>query len=314
MPRGCPFTELCRHAARLAQPVAADLHAHTRASDGDATPEQLVAYARAARLKSLAVTDHDTTAGIADAVAASRGTGLEIVPGVEVSVEFRGREIHVLGLAIDLGSVELERTLAPVIAGRRQRFREYVAAIPELAPAREAGLDRLVEAGTASPGRRHVATLLVQTGVAASRGEVFRRHLAAVAGRVAAKPLVPLRAAIDAIRGAGGVAVLAHPPPEFGECELRELADAGLDGLETRFPSAGVGRRAELAALAQRFGLLESGGSDFHGLDGERKIGSHGLSAEGWRDLANRANLRTAVSHRIDTFAGSPCGGGTSAP
>src|SRR5690349_11575341 len=96
MPRGQPFTALCQLAARLGQPRAADLHVHTTASDGDYTPPQVVMFARQARLAAVAVTDHDTLAGVAEAIEAARGA-VEVIPGVEMSAEFAGREVHVLG-------------------------------------------------------------------------------------------------------------------------------------------------------------------------------------------------------------------------
>ncbi len=289
MPRGSPFTELCRQTAALAAPIVADLHLHTTASDGDATPEQLVSYAVLAKIPSIAITDHDTTAGVARAQEAARTYPhgrISIVPGVEISAEFDGREIHILGLFLDPDDSVLRKLLEPVQTSRRDRFRGYILAIPELAPAAETGLAKAVESGTSSPGRRHVAGLLVRTGIATSISEAFRKFLIPRESAVPGKRLVPVADAIAAIHTAGGIASFAHPGPDVDEPALYRLREVGLDAVEANFPAASASHSRFLHGTARRLGLRITGGSDFHGRTAVgREIGCRGVSAAEWAEL-----------------------------
>lgn len=293
MPRGSPFTRMCQQMAALTGVVTADLHAHTTASDGDATPGQLVAFAVRAGVKWIAVTDHDTIGGVAEAQTAvsqyAHGR-VGVVPGVEVSAEFEGREVHVLGLFVRPTDPELMRVLDTVVIGRRERFRAFVKAIPELAEAADTGLATVIEAGTASPGRRHVANLLVRTRVATSRSDAFRRFLIPKQACVPPKPLIPVAGAVERIRAAGGIASLAHPAPDVDEAYLARLRAIGLQAVEARFPSAAEGFAQELRATARRLGLAVTGGSDFHGNDVPgRAVGCRGLHLAEWAALSELA-------------------------
>jgi predicted metal-dependent phosphoesterase TrpH len=281
--------------AALSGVVTADLHAHTTASDGDATPGQLVAFAVKAGVKWVAVTDHDTTAGVAEAQAAVQqyASGrVCVVPGVEVSAEFEGQEVHILGLFVRPDDPDLAMMLDKVVAGRRERFRAFVRAIPELAAAADIGLAAVVEAGTASPGRRHIANLLVRTGTAVNRSDAFRRFLIPTNKAVPPKPLVPVAEAIERIRAAGGIASLAHPRPDVNEAYLARLRAVGLQAVEARFPSAAEGFAQELRAIARRLGLAVTGGSDFHGNDMPgRTVGCRGLHSAEWAALRELAQV-----------------------
>ncbi|MCZ2341501.1 MAG: PHP domain-containing protein [Bacteroidales bacterium] len=293
MPRGSPFTRLCRQAAERVAPIVADLHTHTTASDGDATPSQLVQAASRAKLRALAITDHDTLAGVEPARQATQGLSshrLTIIPGVEISASFAGREIHILGLFVRTDVSEFQQLLNAVCQSRRERFRDYLQKIPELQPAQDAGLAALIEAGTASLGRRHVARLLIQTGVAKQEQEAFVRFLHPITPQVLPKQLIPAETAIAAIRAAGGISSLAHPPESFVETEFDTLRAYGLDGIEVRFPAATPGRTQRLLTLAARYGFLMTAGSDSHNpTPGGRLPGSLGVTA---------TELLTIQSHR----------------
>src|SRR5438309_2270729 len=152
MPKGSPFTALCRRAAELARPVAADLHVHTTASDGDYTPSQGVALAKAARLSAVAITDHDTLAGGGDAPAAGRQLGIEVIPGAELTAELGGREFHILGLFLRPDDPRLTAVLADVCARRRERFRHFLSALESRGTRFPDGLAGLVEQRSASLG------------------------------------------------------------------------------------------------------------------------------------------------------------------
>jgi 3',5'-nucleoside bisphosphate phosphatase len=304
MPKGDPFTALCRQAARLTRRVAADLHLHTTASDGSFTPSQVVAFARAARLDAIAITDHDTFAGVAAAVDAAAGSGVRVIPGVEVTAEWDGREVHVLGLipgepgpqgprvecpgaflphppTLRSGFAQnrLASRLHELCHRRRDRFRDFIRLLRDAGHPLDDGMVSLTEESAVSLGRRHVAELLVRTGLARNYGEGWGRFVAPLGGKVLPKLKIPLGEAAELIRAAGGVSVLAHPPTDLSESELGRMKDAGLHGVETKFPAAGVGRTATLTAWAGRLGLLSTGGSDCHG-PGGRPVGAVGATAE----------------------------------
>jgi predicted metal-dependent phosphoesterase TrpH len=293
MPRASRYTSVARDLAALARPARADLHTHSTASDGDFTPSQVVARARAAGLCAVSLTDHDTFAGLDEARAAA--TGIELVPGVEISTAFAGRELHLLGYFVRTDDAALNAALARVRAGRRARFRELLDALR--ARGLELPEDRaaLVEAATDSIGRRHAAGLLVACGHARTRAEAMYRFVNPALARGAGKVLVPIAEAVALVRNAGGVTSLAHPPAELTDEQFAELRAAGLGALEVAYPwgrSSPAARRREVAA---RVGFALSGGSDCHGPDpAHRAIGSHGITVaelEALRERAGRAGF-----------------------
>lgn len=289
MPRGDPFTALCQQAAGLARRVAADLHLHTTASDGEFTPSQVVAFARVAKLDAVAITDHDTLAGVRQAVEAATGTGLRVIPGVELTAEWDGVEVHVLGYFPHHPPAPAFVSRLQAICDRRlDRFRDFIRHIREQGHCLDDGLVRAVEAATTSLGRRHVANLLMRTGVARNRGEAWGRFVAPLGAKVIPKLRVPFAEATALICTAGGLSVLAHPALNLSETDLARMKECGLDGIEVKFPAAGLGRTVSLQAVANRLGLLASGGSDCHGPDG-RPVGSVGVTAVELRAVCNGA-------------------------
>jgi predicted metal-dependent phosphoesterase TrpH len=287
MPKRSPFTRLCGRLAQLAAPTRADLHVHSTASDGEYTPSQVVARARLAGLCAVALTDHDTCAGVAEAQSAA-GTAIELVPGVEISTVFGDRELHLLGYFVRPDP--LEAALAPVRASRRERFHEFVALL------RERGLHlpddrvRLVEGATASPGRRHVAALLVACGHTRSRTEAFHRFVGPLSGRVRPKALVPIEEAIHRVHAAGGAASLAHPPADLTDDQFAALCAAGLDAVEVVYPWGRNAPAVRLREVTAHFGLAVSGGSDSHGPEpAHRRIGSHAVNSDEFAALRERA-------------------------
>lgn len=287
MPRQSPFTTVASRLAHLARHRGADLHVHTNASDGEYTPSQVVAQARQADLAAVAITDHDTRHGVAEAHAAAAGA-IEIISGVEITAEFAGREVHLLGLFLPPGETELDEELARLRNRRRTRFHEYIAAlaargiiIPE---------DRVYQAAETSHslGRRHVAALLLAAGYARSRHEAFQRVLGPVSGLIG-KLLIPVERAIRLVRDAGGIASLAHPHPELTEADFRGLAGRGLAALEAMYPWSRNSHAARLRAMAGKVGLAVTGGSDCHGPEpSHRRIGSHTITSDELAALRER--------------------------
>jgi len=247
-----------------------DLHAHTTASDGSLTPTELLRHAREVGLAAQAVTDHDTAGGLAEAAAAAAEIGVEFVPGIEMSVDYPHGEFHLLGYYVDYGNPDF---LARVTYLQENRFNRNQVMLRKM---HEAGLevtmaDIEAEAGGGQIGRPHMARALLKKGYVESVQDAFERYLAD--GKPLHVPKVKLSPgeAIDLVHGAGGVAVLAHPkfmeytPAELEE-ELGRLKDRGLDGLECYYSQHTEAETALYLRLAERFGFVVTGGSDFHGV------------------------------------------------
>jgi len=250
-------------------PPACDLHCHSIYSDGDLTPGELVTRAVANGVQVLALTDHDTTAGLPEARQAAQALGLQLVPGVEISVTWSNQTLHVVGLQIDPDQAALQVGLQRLRAFREWRAEEMGrrlarAGIPEAT----AGARALAQRGLVS--RTHFAQFLVATGHAPDVRRVFRKFL--VRGKPGHVPgqWAALDEAVGWIRGAGGVAVLAHPARyRLTATRLRKLLaefrDCGGAALEVVSGSHSRDDVLRFAHLAQSNGFLASAGSDFHG-------------------------------------------------
>lgn len=287
-----PFTLLCRQLAGLRPPRRADLHTHTTASDGEYTPSQVIALALQAELSAVAITDHDTLAAVPEAESFARtlkSPAVEVIPGVEITAEFAGRELHLLGYFVNPGHPELAAALHRLCDRRRERFRDYVTKLAGRGATIPADRARLVEAASTSLGRRHVAGLLVSCGFSKTRHEAFRRFLGPVSREVVPKDRLPLAEAIGLVRAAGGVSSLAHPPPDLGDNDFGHFRGLGLDAIEAAYPWGRSSPAARLRETAARLGLLVTGGSDCHGPDpAHRKIGSVGITHDELERLRER--------------------------
>lgn len=249
----------------------ADLHTHSTASDGTLSPAELVRRAAAAGVELLALTDHDTTAGVAAAIAEARDSGLRLLPGVEVSVTWGGRTVHLVGLDVDPDDADLQRGLARLAEHRSWRAREIARRLA--AEGIEGALDGAAAfAGGGSIGRTHFARFLVSRGHAASVRDVFKHFLVKNKPGHVAGEWAGLAEAVGWIRGAGGRAVIAHPA-RYGFTRsklfrmIAELREAGGVGLEV---VSGSHSREDILVqgrYARETGLLASAGSDYHGPD-----------------------------------------------
>jgi predicted metal-dependent phosphoesterase TrpH len=268
MPIGQPFTQLCQQLARPKHFGRVDLHLHTTASDGSYTPEQVIDLARRSGLAAVAITDHDTTDAVLAARRAGTGTAVEVCAGVEITAEYRGKELHLLGYCFSLNDEPLARALAKLRSGRVERFREMVARLRGLGVQVE---DAAPRSDRSALGRRHLAELVVRAGKAATVREAFQRYLGDRGRATVPKQRLPVGEAISLVRGAGGVAAWAHPSYDCSTESLRELRGLGLQAIEASFPSCRPARERELRALASRRELLITGGSDCHGPDQPRQ-------------------------------------------
>lgn len=249
-----------------------DLHAHTTASDGSLTPTELVEKAAGLGLAALAVTDHDTIGGLSEALAAAADAGIELVPGVELSVEDDSGRFHLLGLLIDPEDETLLRTLEEIRKSRAERNAQMAEKMEALGlpvtmddVRAEAGEDAQVIA------RPHFAQALIKKGVVGSVAEAFEKYLSTGKPLYLPKQVLTPKDAIALIHGAGGVAVMAHPglvplDDDALAARVERLAtDAGLDGIEAYYSQHTQAQTERFLGLAKRLNIIVSGGSDFHG-------------------------------------------------
>lgn len=259
-----------------------DLQVHSTASDGALPPSEVVRSARAAGLVAIALTDHDTLAGVAEACAAAAGTPLRIIAGVELSAHFHGKELHILGLHVrDVDG--LEARLAAFRDARVGRAEAILARLATLG-VHVTMADVQAQAGGASLGRPHIARALVAAGYVQDLREAFDRWLGNGRPAYEEKRRLELAEAVTLLHDAGALAVWAHPGRLGSPDLVRQLAKAGLDGLEVAHPSHSPDDRTRFAEYAERYGLLKSGGSDWHGqFDGPRVIGNQHVP-KAWLD------------------------------
>ncbi len=269
---------------------AVDLHAHTTASDGTLAPRELVRLAARHHVRVLAVTDHDSTGGVREAMDEARGHGpLEIVPGLEINCDVPGAEIHVLGYCVDWEAPWFQAFLGAQREERRQRVYRITERLAELGmPIDPDAVFALVKEGSA--GRPHVAQAMVDRGYVRSVREAFDRYLSRGGpANVPRRRLTPVEA-VRVIRRARGVPVLAHPGLADRDELIPELVEAGLQGIEAFYPEHSSAQIAAYRALCARLGLVATGGSDFHGprVGGVRHPGVQPVPESVWDELKRR--------------------------
>lgn len=249
----------------------ADLHLHSQFSDGTYTPEEVAAQGVRFGFSALALTDHDTVEGCARMAAACATAQIEFIPGAELTAEQAGNELHILGYFLDTQNAKLLAEIGKFQVVRQQRIRDMVARLNELnVPLRAEAVFAL--ANCQSPGRPHVARALVKAGLCRSLDEAFERFLKK--GRPAWVPKAKMSApeGIELIHQAGGLAVMAHPGLNRTDEVIPELVAAGLDGIECFHTKHSPTTAARYLALAEKYNLLITGGSDCHGLSKGRPL------------------------------------------
>lgn len=247
-----------------------DLHVHSTVSDGTFTPTELVAEAKRCNLSAFALTDHDTVRGFEEAKKASEGSGIEVIPGVEISAAYKKKDIHILGLLIDPNYEPLKRSLDAALLERDQRNAKMAQNLAA------GGLDIDIERLTAafSPGtvltRAHFAKFLLETKQIKSMNEAFEHYLNADGPYYVPREYISPENAIKLIKQAGGIPVLAHPlvyhlPEEELDALIARLKDTGLEGLEVFYSSNTGFDEGIVRRYANKYHLIMTGGSDFHG-------------------------------------------------
>ncbi len=283
--------------------MRADLHVHSNASDGTDPPAEVMRRAAQAGLDVVALTDHDTVAGHAQARHA-RPPSLILVPGMELSCLLDGRSLHLLAYLFDPGHPELAAETRRIRDDRVLRARAMVDRLVDLGVPISWD-DVAAIAGTAVVGRPHIARAMAASGAIASPDQAFTRDWIADGGRayVGRYALDPVRA-ITLVRSAGGVAVLAHPRADralqVSDAEIAGLAAAGLAGVEVFHPDQPESEQASLLGLTRDLGLIATGGSDDHGSLTGHRIGSHTAAPGAYESLPHRFLVphRQPLRHR----------------
>jgi predicted metal-dependent phosphoesterase TrpH len=270
-----------------------DLHAHSSVSDGTERPAELVRAAAAAGLDAVALTDHDTTAGWADATAAARELPLTLLPGLELSTRIGFRSVHVLGYLVDPEHPGLVEETTRIRDGRLSRAHRMVDRIAEDHPITWADVLAQSSPG-ATIGRPHIADALVARGLESDRSAAFRGILHPASGYYEPHEAPsPLRG-VELIRQAGGVPVIAHPAASsrgivIDEPMLRDLVDAGLGGLEVDHRENLAHGKRTLLDWASRYGLFVTGSSDYHGTGKPNRLGEHRTARVSFEAIVSEA-------------------------
>ncbi len=244
-----------------------DLHIHTTASDGADSPAEVVRRARELDLAAVAITDHDTVAGCAEAMAEGEKLGVEVVPGIELSSRY-GRTIHILGYFVRTGSPAFTRVLDSILAERNDRNRRMAALMA--ADGIPVDYEEMLLRFGPSIGRPNFGRVLVELGYAESVQDAFDRYIEKGQRYYLPRKMLSIERSVEVIREAGGVPVLAHPYQyKLEESALRQLIehcmDHGLLGMECRYSLYNEEQSLWLRNLAREYGLLPTGGSDYHG-------------------------------------------------
>lgn len=272
--------------------MRADLHLHTTASDGRLSPEEIVHLAQSQGLSVIAITDHDTVEGIVPALeAASTPPSLMVIPGVEISTDVPHGEIHILGYFIDYTSNELRDTLARFRKSRQERAQKMIAKLRDLGVRVE--WQRVQElAGGASMGRPHLAQAMLEGGYITSLKEAFAKYIGRDGPAYAEREKMTPVEAVELVVRTHGLPVLAHPA-DINRLEslLPELKSAGLIGIEVYYNGYTMNAMQNLRAIADKYELIPSGGSDYHGLDteGETRPGEVTVPSESVKRLISLA-------------------------
>ena len=246
-----------------------DLHTHSTASDASFSPADLIALAKRKNLKAIALTDHDTTDGLAEAREAAAKYNIEFIPGIELSARFNG-ELHIVGIYIDEKNEKLNASMDFLNSARNERNKNIIKLL------QDEGLSITFEeaeklSGGGMMGRTHIAQILTNKGYTLSVKEAFKKYLSpGKIGFCDYERLSP-KECIELIKAAGGIAVLAHchylkmDNDELTEF-IKNLKNYGLDGIETYYSEYTFKNHSDYTKIAHKLDLLESGGSDFHGM------------------------------------------------
>lgn len=241
----------------------ADLHIHTNASDGECTPSEILEKAIEKGLDTISITDHDTIKGYKKARDLTLSNKIELLPGVEMSVQWENKEVHLLSYCFDPDDENVNILLLQQSRARRRRMAKIVDHLQKQGI--DIDLDEVkAEAGFSNIGRPHAASVLMNKGVVSSANEAFIRYLSSEKLEDINTDYCTLSEAVDVMKKAGGVLSLAHPGPLYSSDEIERIIDLGVDGLECIHPSHPYPVQKNYTKLAEKRNLVITGGSDYH--------------------------------------------------
>lgn len=242
----------------------ADLHIHTTASDGNSTPTEIVKLAVEQNLEVISITDHDSIAGLEEAIDAADGMDIEVIPGTEITAAYGEREAHLLAYGFDSENTNFRKLMR---GHRRARVDRGKWILEELSrEGFELHIDEVrAEANGSNIGRPHIAAVMVNKGYVASFKEAFIRYLSNQQLGVIPSDYFSHHEVIETVKSAGGATVIAHPGQMYSEKDLEDLVKAGVDGIEVIHPSHNYELQKKMESFAKQHNLLATGGSDFHG-------------------------------------------------
>ncbi len=275
-----------------------DLHMHSTASDGVCSPREVVLRAAGLGLEAIALTDHDTLAGVPEALAAGEQAGIRVIGGCEFSVAAPWGETHLLGYFLPLGHSDLEELNRRCRADRLNRAGAMVRALGYLGISLD--FEEVVQAAsTEAIGRPHIAKSLVEYGAVATIDQAFREYLGRGRPAYVPKRLPSFSEVADIVHLAGGLTVAAHLSGRATKAALVHFREQGLDGVEAAHPSHSPEIRKRICRLADALGLLVSGGSDWHGdgVGAQAELGSQAVPVA-WLDAMDMARAVPAVPAR----------------
>jgi predicted metal-dependent phosphoesterase TrpH len=270
--------------------VRIDLHLHSTASDGSLPPRELVCAARSGGLHVIALTDHDTTVGVPEAVSAAEST-IQVIPGIEISSHHAGADLHVLGYFVDPLHPAILAYAERAVSERSERMRAMLGRLASLGiGVAWEEVEAAAGPGSRVVGRPHLARALVQGGFASSFSDAFERWIGDAGPAYLPTELITPADAIELVHAVGGLAVWAHPRPDVLERDLRRLERWGLDGVECIRPRADAAESLRMERLARELGLVVTGGSDWHG-PWHGRLGAFSVSEDEVGEFLDRAGM-----------------------
>jgi len=245
----------------------ADLHTHSTASDGTLRPSEVVHLARQLGIGALALTDHDTTEGVPEALQAGREVGVEVIAGIEINSEGKHGDAHILGYWVDPSEPQLQEQLLAIRDARVGRARGMLKKLAAMGMPLEWERIMAMAGDAASIARPHIARAMVEAGYVATTQEAFDKYISNDGPAYVNRLRMTMSEAMGYIHDAGGLAVMAHPAESKLAHLIPQLVEAGLDGIEVYYPKHTPEQQAELLDIAAKYHLVTTGGSDFHTLD-----------------------------------------------
>jgi len=275
----------------ISKSAKVDLHLHTNHSDGYHSPIEVVDKAIWRGIETIAITDHDDVSALPLAIDYGLSKGVEVLPGIELSVRYKGLDVHILAYCFDFKNNNLSRYLMVFKKQRFKRAQKIVERLGELDIHIEFE-DVVKVAGSGTVGRPHIANLLLAKNLVGSFQEAFDKYLGDGKPANVEKYSIDLQSAISMIRSAGGICSIAHPGIQLQNSDILDLIKYGVQGIEVIHPRHSPEKVRQYRALVETYQLVETGGSDFHGGEkGENALGNYTITYQSVTEIKKRTNF-----------------------